>query len=556
LTQQCFNAISFVITAVQEYNEVFDNILVLMERISAFLDNLRLHIVNKSDEEEKLDKGLRSTVYRVLEHFLTILAHSHRLTKGWKAKLKLAVKVGAFGDDTGIKNALAELEKLIVDVTRAEITSIVVNLSKAAQDIRSLVGNVEKIANVSDSMNASVKILETSVKKSQNDNEEKERHEQIRKALSISGPEVWVERHTKFNGRAVVGTGKWLYDNPIFKRWAGLEPGSGANAKDELPVTRMQTDLLTIRAEKGYGKSHVSSIVIENLLQSYARNPKVAVGYYYFERADQKNRAAEGAVENRGSDETTTTNAINEGMRAIIYQLASAKSSLGKDFAKSVQKACSNKQGGFGKTIQLWNELIANLRKGLDGTFFIVLDGIDKSEFDSESGSPLVSIIREVMNPVEPSGLKVRLLVTGRQDAFSFLDRSDVVAPPMINVSKQDSSLNENDLKLFAEERLNDMEVFRDEALSDLKKRAIIELVKGAKGDFKALDLKLSKINQCRSPREVEKELTFAGEGKEEGIEREIKWLNLTLKEEVRVHFMMRKLRTAMRKNFSTMSQL
>ena len=519
---------------------MFENIVVLMERVSAFLDNLRLYIVDKSNGEEYLDKALRPTVYRVLMHFLTILAHSHRLTNGWKAKAKLAVKIGAFGDDTGIKDAMAELEKMIVDVTRTEITMIVVNLSKAAQDIRSLAGNVEKIANVSDSMNASIKLLETSDKKSQTEKEEKERHDQIRKALSIPETEVWVERHTKFTGRAVEGTGKWLYDNPIFKRWTGLETGSGV--KDDYPVTRMQTDLLTIRAEKGFGKSHVSSIVIEDLLQRYARDPKVAVGYYYFQRADQKNRVTEGAADNRGSDETTITNAINEGMRAIIYQLASAKSPLGKDFAKSVQKACSNKQSGFGKTIQLWNDLIAALRKGLDGTFFIVLDGIDKSESDSESGSPLASIIREVMNPAESSGLKVRLLVTGRQDAFSVLDRSDDVALPMISISKKDSSLNENDLKLFAEERLKDMEVFRDDALSALKEKAIIELVKGAKGDFKALDLKLSKINQCRSPREVEKELTFAGEGKVEGIEREIKWLNLTLKEEVRVQFMMRKL--------------
>jgi hypothetical protein len=529
---------------------VFDNITVLMERVSAFLENLQHHIEGKRDEEEKLDKRLRSTVYRVLMHFLTILAHAHSLTRDWKAKAKLAFKVGALGDDTGITDAMAELEKLIVNVTRTEITMIVVNLSKAAQDIRSLAGNVEKIANVSDSMNASIKLLETSDKRSQTEKEEKERHDEIRKALSIPETEVWVERHTKFTGRAVEGTGKWLYDNPIFKRWTGLETGSGV--KYDYPVTRMQTDLLTIRAEKGFGKSHVSSIVIEDLLQRYARDPKVAVGYYYFQRADQKNRVTEGAAENRGSDETTITNAINEGMRAIIYQLASAKSPLGKDFAKSVQKACSNKQSGFGKTTQLWNDLIAALRKGLDGTFFIVLDGIDKSESDSESGSPLASIIREVMNPAESSGLKIRLLVTGRQDAFSVLDRSDDVALPMISISKKDSSLNENDLKLFAEERLKDMEVFRDDALSALKEKAIIELVKGAKGDFKALDLKLSKINQCRSPREVEKELTFAGEGKEEGIEREIKWLNLTLKEEVRVQFMMRKLQ----KTFSTSSQL
>jgi hypothetical protein len=523
---------------------VFDNITVLMERVSAFLENLQHHIEGKRDEEEKLDKRLRSTVYRVLMHFLTILAHAHSLTRDWKAKAKLAFKVGALGDDTGITDAMAELEKLIVNVTRTEITMIVVNLSKAAQDIRSLAGNVEKIANVSDSMNASIKLLETSDKKSQTEKEERKRQQQIREALRIpesASDHIWAKRHDDCTGRAIEGTGKWLCDNPVFQRWAGLETGS--RARDGNPETRMQIDLLTVKAEKGYGKSHLSSIVIKHLMESYARDPKAAVAYYYFERSDQndqKNRTAKSAVDNRGSDETATRNAINEGLRAVIYQLASSQSSLGKSFATLIQKPCVNKQSGFGKTTQLWNCLIADFRKVLDGTFFVVLDGIDIS--DSESDRPLASVIREVMNPAESSGLKVRLLVTGRQDALGALTPPDAAAPLVINIWRYDyvlkrhRALNENDLKLFAEERLEDMEIFGDDAL---KKRTITELVKGAKGDFKALDLKLSKIRQCRSPREVEKELTFAGEGKEQGIEREIKWLNLTLKEEVRVRSIM-----------------
>ena len=74
-----------------------------MERVSYFLEKLQIYL-DKSSADVKLDKRLRLTVYRALEHFLVIMATSHRLTNGWKAKLKLAVKLGAFGDDDDIKD--------------------------------------------------------------------------------------------------------------------------------------------------------------------------------------------------------------------------------------------------------------------------------------------------------------------------------------------------------------------------------------------------------------------------------------------------------------------
>ncbi|KAK5171131.1 uncharacterized protein LTR77_004275 [Saxophila tyrrhenica] len=121
---QCFNAINFVITAAQQYKDVFNNITILMERISVFLETLNSFMDN-NDAEVKLDKRLRRSVYRVLEHFLLIMGTTYDLTNSWTARMKFKGKSVAFGEDEGIKGYLATMETLVSDFTGAQISVIV-----------------------------------------------------------------------------------------------------------------------------------------------------------------------------------------------------------------------------------------------------------------------------------------------------------------------------------------------------------------------------------------------------------------------------------------------
>ena len=133
-SQQCFNAISFVITAAQKYKEVFATITLLMERVSVFLENLNMYMDNKN-AEVTLDKRLRKTVYRVLEHFVNILGTTYSLTTDWKARMKLKAKSFAFGEDENIKTSMTTLETLVSDFISAQISVIVQDLSDAARNI-------------------------------------------------------------------------------------------------------------------------------------------------------------------------------------------------------------------------------------------------------------------------------------------------------------------------------------------------------------------------------------------------------------------------------------
>ncbi len=68
-SQQCWNALNFVIIAVQGYKKLFEDLAFLLERVSVFLETLDIYLSDK-DTATRLDSRLRPAVYRVLQHFM------------------------------------------------------------------------------------------------------------------------------------------------------------------------------------------------------------------------------------------------------------------------------------------------------------------------------------------------------------------------------------------------------------------------------------------------------------------------------------------------------
>ena len=94
---------SFVITVVQDYQSVYEQLNALMERMAVFLERFEIRIKRNAEVlstpgGSRSDLPLRQPTYRVLEHFVTVLGRVQKLTHGWKNKLKLFAKVGAFGE--------------------------------------------------------------------------------------------------------------------------------------------------------------------------------------------------------------------------------------------------------------------------------------------------------------------------------------------------------------------------------------------------------------------------------------------------------------------------
>jgi hypothetical protein len=200
---QCFNAISFVISAAQQYKEIFGKLNTLIERVSVFLENLNMFMAN-NNAEVKLDKRLRKTVYRVLEHFLKIMATTYDLTNSKRSQMKLMLTSFAFGEDGGIQGYLGTLETLVSDFTGAQISVIVQNLSEAAKSIRSMDKKIEMLAEAAERQTATTEkqtmVLDqlSAATASRTDQErEKKDRELIRKTLDIDETSITWNRQSE-----------------------------------------------------------------------------------------------------------------------------------------------------------------------------------------------------------------------------------------------------------------------------------------------------------------------------------------------------------------------
>lgn len=330
-SNQCFNAVNFVIIAAQSHSEAIENISILMERISVFLERLRIYLEDAS-AEIKLEHSLRLPVYRVLDHFLVVMGNVHKITSSLRGKVKLSFKLTLLGEDSGIKDALAKLETRVADVTHAEITTIVKNLSEAAKSIRSVDKKLDGIAETVEKTAASASHLQAAEdRRSEVDQEQKETAA-LRKALGIDDKrEPWEDRQGELRRERIAGTGKWLLDLrfPSFSRWSDPKETS--------------LSLLSVRAEQGFGKSFLSSIVVDDLIEKHRNNPRVCIAYYYFS-------AERDSSESRDSGKDS----VNRALKSIVWQLAQTNRDAGREFRKLAIKVCESNVD-LSKTEKLWS---------------------------------------------------------------------------------------------------------------------------------------------------------------------------------------------------------
>jgi hypothetical protein len=333
-SNQCFNAVNFVIIAAQGYTEAIENLGILMERISVFFDRLKNYLEDKS-ADVKLDPRLRVTVYRVLDHFLVVMGNAHKITSGFRGKLKLGFKVTIFGEDGGIKDALAKLETLVSDVTRAEITSIVKNLSEAAKGIRGVDKKLDSITETLEKTAASTGHLQAAEERRSDADKEQKETTALRKILGIDEKkEPWQDRQDELGRDCIPGTGQWLLDYryPSYPRWSDPKETS--------------LNVISLRGDQNFGKSFLSSIVIDDLLKKHRTNPRVCVAFYYF-----------NADRDQGDTRDTGKESVNKALKAIIWQLTQANRDASRDFRKLAIKACESNPD-LSKTDRLWNLLI------------------------------------------------------------------------------------------------------------------------------------------------------------------------------------------------------
>ena len=495
---QCFNAINFIISATQEYEKIFANLTTLLERVSVFLENLNIYMDQK-DAETKLDKRLRKTCYRVLEHFLKIMATSHDLVSSHRARFGLKVKSVMFGEDNGISSSLATLETLVSDFTKTQISVILMNSSEAVKGIRSMDRKLdvisdalEKQAAVGEQTVAILGQINVAVGSRADEKKEKEDLDAIKKAISLDEDKKWDQQNELWKTH-VEGSGEWLLQKPYFKPWADAR-GTATNT-------------IILRAPSGYGKSYLTSRVVNHLQYKHRDDPKVVVAYYYLTPGK--------------------TSGVNNAIRTILWQLVS-----NQDYRKAARKICDSTIDAS-SVPELFRKMLTDPRaRSVEATFYIILDGVDDAN-EGKDVQDLWNVLKQInqMSEDKSSRLVLRAFVSGTRDALNAIPQ-DLTALPPIDLEPDpqtnEPAANQADLELFVADRVESTQRLLG-LDTELKDRIRRELARGARGLYSRLRYLLEDLSNIQNTSDIDNILAKANQSLLQMIEDRVAVLDRTL---------------------------
>ena len=127
-------------------------------------------------------------------------------------------------------------------------------------------------------------------------------------------------------------------------------------------------------------------------------------------------------------------------------------------------------------------------KDALNATFYIIFDGLDEEE--TEQGKPFSGLVDQVLrNADEHAQLKIRIFIAGRASGLDPLQHgmdSNLLEIDLAASSQVGRSLpNEDDILLFAEDRLSKLSAFDEPLTADmaeLKKKIKLTLARGVRG--------------------------------------------------------------------------
>lgn len=517
---QCWNAISFVISAAQGFQAVLDGFAALMERCVAFLERLNVDLEAKRLSGTPFDTRLRKSTYQVIAHFFTALGRSHSLATSKRQKVKTVFKIVLFNDDAGVKDSLARMETLVRDLTDTKVSVILQDLQGLARYVREseeeINRNQEVIKAGIERIGLGVERTETAVVQIQLDlnkkmtQEESERNlKKIISTLRLSPQESWQERHGELSSHRIAGIGHWLLQpKTTLPSWAN--------------VHRDGVKFVTLTGKSGFGKSHLTNVIIEHLLEKYPRGSsgveRAFVAYYYFQNTSDENLA--------------------RCLGSIVFQFAKSD----RAYSKAVAAVCSRSEG-LSSPGEIWRRLVLDLKHLLQGTYFVVIDGL-RGGGDDDRVKDALAMLAETMDLTDgPSTF--RLFVSAQEaelasPAFArrgianislglserrsrpriLRTRSRPDEMPVDTVVDPEHSLwNGEDLVIFAKTKLAAMcekKPYLASTLSDPALNAAMALAQGVKGNYSSLQLKLDQIEASDNAKDI---LTVVGEASEDPSE-------------------------------------
>lgn len=523
---QCWNAISFVITAAQSYRDIFDGFLALMEHSLAFLKRLNFFL-NQHKTDVYLDPHLRGPAYAILKHFLDLLKCSHSLATRKREKFKLVLNIVLFNGDAGVSESLSQMEALVMSFTHSEIDQILVDVKGLARYMHETAEETQRrYGELKEYFERTEGLLEHTVEGVQNIGKRLESRfskdqlkdflKKIRDALQLEEAlDTWSKRQYTICGSRTEGTAAWLLEDAAFQRWS-----------DILDVHSNKT--MVIRGESGFGKSYLFSHVVTSLEERYPRSKsqdRIYVLYYYFGEAEKDDN-------------------LRSCISALIYQLAALDDS-GK-FATAVVEA-SVQSANIATAESLWDLFLATFQSIIpQGKCFICIDGYVAREESIPSNILARMTQQAALSLSELKGSSLRIFLTGTPANISRIPFDNTLAeyrslgPESSSDAESDahaaddldSFANQGDLMAVAQARAEALRMLKPEIGDLLTESDIKAIVVGVKGHYDNLDSKFKQISACSCIEDVREVVEKADEGFASTTQNTIKALNQNLNPE------------------------
>ncbi|PLB40922.1 uncharacterized protein BDW47DRAFT_134139 [Aspergillus candidus] len=486
-SELCFNAISLVIHAWQDYQAAFESLASLLDRCGQYLCRLQYYI------RGGMDVALAKVACQHLQLFVEICDRVIKLRHSKRRKLALFAKL-FFLNDNEVQELLEKMDGL-VDQEGRLVTAQTFNFASEAA-----LGARENLA-ISKVVNSKVDMLIASKKDQKKESDVKSRREAIFRTLAFDENKLdrdkkephsyWQRMYHNYRKSVVPGTGQWVFSDPGFKAWESGQQGCA-------PV-------LMIEGVEGSGKSYLASTIIRRLRNRSSvdsSGPRTLLAFYF--------------VEGDSKEELKRTNHIDVIAKSLVWQFVQADVSYTKSVAGICQRQGDLDPHEILEALLLYNE---DLDRVIDATFYIVIDGLSDI-----IGDALLKFLQRV-SALSASHNRVRILLTGRPRASEQLSKTQDILFEILPISTR----NRNDVEKYTLSKMDQIEALKDThrlGVPDLRNKICQSLCDKTRGDYFRINTILKHISTLDSVNDIDQVLDDAGKERSEQILAEIEKLN------------------------------
>ncbi|CAF9936907.1 MAG: hypothetical protein HETSPECPRED_010494 [Heterodermia speciosa] len=375
----CFNAVQALISIPKKIDKFYDDLAHLFEDILAFMKQFKIY--QRIEQYAEVGIELMECTAKVIIVFVDICALSIDTLSGSRMKkLKRMTKIALFDNDSGVRDKLKELERLInyqgqisdaitlehvlrsEKDTKSSITAVASRLNEDSEASRKLLEEKsEEILNELAALRgikAGIDAVQKDTTEKNSAREQQDLFKALCKKLSVDCDTIqnsYTKTFDQIRSDSLPNTGGWLKDVEAYKKWIDLK-------------SEIETPLL-LTGSNGSGKSYLAFAVLDELKSNPTR---VLVAFYRFVKENNEMLSRDGNVK--------------EALKIMAAQIADKNIA----FSKHLNTHLEPKDPSFLKDVAIKNlprELIPppSMKDSNDIVYVLLFDEVDQLSDDLQN---------------------------------------------------------------------------------------------------------------------------------------------------------------------------